>query len=99
MRRQPQEAASTVNMSVSQRRPNRRRLLWSAAGKASVRARTTWVGAKTGPGGKLAFRLRFLREEERVSKRTFGILVGVVGSAVGAWFWNRQRLAQRNVER
>jgi hypothetical protein len=34
-----------------------------------------------------------------VSKRTFGILAGVVGSAVGAWFWNRQRLAQRNVER
>ena len=32
-----------------------------------------------------------------MSKRTFGILAGVVGSAVGAWFWNRQRLAQRNV--
>ena len=33
-----------------------------------------------------------------MSKRTFGILAGVVGSAVGAWFWNRQRLAQRNVQ-
>ena len=31
-----------------------------------------------------------------MSKRTFGILAGVVGSAVGAWLWNRQRLAQRN---
>ena len=34
-----------------------------------------------------------------MNKRTFGILAGVVGSAVGAWFWNRQRLARRNVER
>jgi hypothetical protein len=32
-----------------------------------------------------------------MSKRTFGILAGVVGSAVGAWFWNRQRRARRNV--
>ena len=31
-----------------------------------------------------------------MSKTTFGILAGVVGSAVGAWFWNRQRMAQRN---
>jgi hypothetical protein len=23
--------------------------------------------------------------------RTFGILAGVIGSAVGAWFWSRQR--------
>jgi len=45
----------------------------------------------------VAFRLRFAGQEERVSKRTFGILAGVVGSAVGAWFWNRQRIAQRNV--
>jgi hypothetical protein len=32
-----------------------------------------------------------------VSKRTFGILAGVVGSAVGAWWWNRQRVAQESV--
>ena len=32
-----------------------------------------------------------------MSKRTFGILAGVVGSAVGAWLWNRQRLALRNM--
>ena len=31
-----------------------------------------------------------------MSKRTFGILAGFVGSAVGAWYWNRQRIAQRN---
>ena len=46
----------------------------------------------------MAFPLRFAGQEERVSKRTFGILAGVVGSAVGAWFWNRQRFAQRNVQ-
>jgi hypothetical protein len=26
-----------------------------------------------------------------VTKRTYGILAGVIGSAVGAWLWNRQR--------
>ena len=31
-----------------------------------------------------------------MSKRTFGILAGVVGSAVGAWLWNRQRLSLQN---
>ena len=31
-----------------------------------------------------------------MSKRTFGILAGVVGSAVGAWLWNRQRMALGN---
>jgi hypothetical protein len=31
-----------------------------------------------------------------VSKRTFGFLAGVVGSAVGAWFWNRQRMAHQS---
>jgi hypothetical protein len=31
-----------------------------------------------------------------VSKRTFGILASVVGSAVGAWLWNRQRMSMRN---
>ena len=36
-------------------------------------------------------------QEVRVSKRTFGILASVVGSAVGAWFWNRQRIARQNV--
>jgi hypothetical protein len=46
----------------------------------------------------VAFPLRFAGQEERVSKRTFGILAGFVGSAVGAWFWNRQRMAQRNVQ-
>jgi hypothetical protein len=28
-----------------------------------------------------------------LSTRTFGILAGVIGSAVGAWFWSRQRAA------
>lgn len=30
-----------------------------------------------------------------MSKRTFGILAGVVGSAMGAWWWNRQRTGVR----
>jgi len=46
----------------------------------------------------VALPLRFARQEERVSKRSFGILASVVGSAVGAWLWNRQRLARRNVQ-
>ena len=31
-----------------------------------------------------------------MSKRTFGILASVVGSAVGAWWWTRQRTAAYN---
>ena len=31
-----------------------------------------------------------------MTKRTFGLLVGVVGSAVGAWWWARQRAALMN---
>jgi hypothetical protein len=46
----------------------------------------------------VAFRLRFAGQEERVSKRTFGILAGFVGSAVGAWYWNRQRMHHRDVQ-
>lgn len=26
-----------------------------------------------------------------MSKRTFGLMAGVLGSAVGAWLWSRQR--------
>jgi hypothetical protein len=26
-----------------------------------------------------------------VNKRTYGILAGVIGAAVGAWWWRRQR--------
>jgi Na+/glutamate symporter len=28
--------------------------------------------------------------EVALSKRTYGILAGVIGSAVGAWWWSRQ---------
>ena len=34
-----------------------------------------------------------------MSKRTFGILASMVGSAVGAWWWNRQRTAQQAAAR
>ena len=34
-----------------------------------------------------------------MSKRTFGILAGMVGSVVGAWWWNQQRIAQQNARR
>ena len=30
-----------------------------------------------------------------MSKRTYGILAGVIGSAVGAWWWSRQQPAVR----
>jgi hypothetical protein len=41
----------------------------------------------------MAPRLRFAAREEGglLSKRTLGILAGMVGSAVGAWWWTRQR--------
>ena len=29
-----------------------------------------------------------------MSKRTFGLLAGVLGSALGTWWWARQRNAQ-----
>lgn len=29
--------------------------------------------------------------EGRLSKRTYGILAGVIGSALGAWWYNRYR--------
>jgi len=47
----------------------------------------------------MALRLRFAWQEERVTKRTFGILAGVVGSAVGAWLLNRQRVAMQDAQR
>ncbi|MEO8521094.1 MAG: hypothetical protein ABI603_07015 [Acidobacteriota bacterium] len=28
-----------------------------------------------------------------MSKRTYGILAGVIGSAMGAWWWSRQQSA------
>ena len=31
-----------------------------------------------------------------MSTRTFGILAGVVGSAVGAWWWSRYRMNTRS---
>ena len=47
----------------------------------------------------MALPLRFAEQEgRRLSKRTFGILAGVVGSAVGAWWWNRQRAAEYNAQ-
>lgn len=43
--------------------------------------------------------LRFSGREALVTKRTMGLLAGVVGSAVGAWWWARQRsmVARRNL--
>ena len=35
------------------------------------------------------------QEAHALSKRTFGLMAGVLGSAVGAWLWSRQRLNQR----
>ena len=99
VRRQPQAAVSTIKVSVSHRRPNIRRLLWSATGKARVRNRTPCRSARTGPWGEWHFPCVLPGQEERVSKRSFGILASVVGSAVGAWLWNRQRLARRTVQR
>ena len=32
----------------------------------------------------------------RLNKRTLGILAGVVGSAIGTWWWARQRTASSN---
>jgi hypothetical protein len=32
-----------------------------------------------------------LEQEDTLSKRTYGILAGVIGSAACAWWWARQR--------
>ena len=29
-----------------------------------------------------------------MSRKTYGIIAGIVGSALGAWYWNRYRLAR-----
>jgi hypothetical protein len=43
------------------------------------------------------------RPEVDLSRRTYGILAGMIGSAVGAWWWSRQYAAsaatQPNAER
>jgi hypothetical protein len=31
-----------------------------------------------------------------LSRRTYGILASVIGSALGVWWWNRQRASARN---
>jgi hypothetical protein len=40
--------------------------------------------------------LRRDRQEALVTKRTFGLFAGIVGSAVGAWWWARQRSSMVN---
>jgi hypothetical protein len=37
-------------------------------------------------------------KEAIVSRRTYGILASVVGSALGAWWWTRERAAQTTAE-
>jgi hypothetical protein len=32
-----------------------------------------------------------VEQEVPLNRRTYGILAGVIGSAVGAWWWTRQR--------
>ncbi len=39
----------------------------------------------------MASLLLFECPEAFVTRRNYGILAGIVGSAVGAWWWNRQR--------
>jgi hypothetical protein len=34
-----------------------------------------------------------------LSRRTYGILATVIGSAVGAWWWTRQRAGSTSAER
>jgi hypothetical protein len=47
-------------------------------------------------GCTLALQLRRMRGQEgSVSRRTMGVLASVIGSAVGAWWWTRQRAAAR----
>jgi hypothetical protein len=36
-------------------------------------------------------------QEDVLSTRTYGILAGVIGSAIGAWWWARQRGASTTV--
>ena len=38
----------------------------------------------------MASALRAFGREVPLSRRTYGILAGVIGSAVGAWWWSRQ---------
>jgi hypothetical protein len=37
--------------------------------------------------------------EGNVSTRTYGILAGVIGSALGAWWWSRRRASAQQATR
>jgi hypothetical protein len=39
-----------------------------------------------------------LEQEVTLNRRTYGILAGVIGSAVGAWWWTRQRARSVSTE-
>jgi hypothetical protein len=45
------------------------------------------------PATRAAPNLRFGGPEALVTKRTFGVLAAVVGSAVCTWWWQKQRTA------
>jgi hypothetical protein len=39
-----------------------------------------------------------VEQEVPLNKRTYGILAGMIGSAVGAWWWTRQRARATSAE-
>ena len=49
----------------------------------------------------MALELLHNGEEETMAKRTYGILAGIIGTAVGTWWWRRRtrEQAQRSHER
>jgi hypothetical protein len=46
---------------------------------------------------RLASALLFERRlEDAVNRRRYGILAGIIGSALGAWWWTHRRATNRN---
>jgi len=65
------------------------RRLTSALPAAGLKAGTTEL--RSIHGIRVAFSCRV--EEDTLSKRAYGVIAGVIGSAIGAWWYARQRAA------
>src|SRR4029453_12333326 len=93
-------AAKTVNTpTVSQVRDTQRGQEDSYDGRARVRVRTRGCAANRGPIPRHSLCHMNRGKGGLLSRRTLGILAGLVGSAVGAWCWARYRSPEQSRQR
>jgi hypothetical protein len=93
-------AAKTVNTpTVSQVRDTQRGQEDSCDGRARVRVRTRGCAANRGPIPWHSLCHLDRGKGGLLSRRTLGILAGMVGSALGAWCWARYRSPEQSGQR